>query len=205
MASKKRKGTQRRPKSRRSRVTSDNTYAIVSYEITSEPLTDLPENRLSPELADHVERLYHLTNSSPRDAIVELKRLIGIYPDCPKLFNYLGACYHAIGDVDRAEQIGRESYERFPDYLFAKLVYADLCVSRGHLDEIPVIFDGKYDLSLLCPKRKRFHVTEAVGFMGVMGYYYVKRGDVEQARPYYKILKSLAPDSPQTERLDRLM
>ena len=41
--------------------------------------------------------------------------------------------------------------------------------------------------------------------MGVMGYYYMKRGDIERARPYHKILKSLAPDQPQTQRLDRLM
>jgi tetratricopeptide (TPR) repeat protein len=205
MASRKRKTTRRRHSSRRARATSDGTYAIISYEITSEPLTDLPENQLPPDLAAHIDRLYHLTNSSPRDAIVELKRVIERYPDCPKLFNFLGAAYLAIGDVDRAEQIAKKSYERFPNYLFAKLAYADMCVCNGNLDEIPVIFDGKYDLSLVCPNRKRFHVTEAVGFMGVMGYYYLKLGDIERARPYHKMLKSLAPEQPQTQRLDRLM
>ena len=189
MASKKRKGMPRRSGNRHARATSDNTYAVVSYEVTSEPLHEVPENKLPPELAGQIDRLYYLVHSSPRDAIVEVKQLIERYPDCPKLFNFLGAAYHSIGDVDRAEQIARESYERFPNYLFAKIAYADMCVSRGNLDEIPIIFDGKYDLSLLYPRRKRFHLTEVAGFMGVMGCYYIKRGDIERARPYYDILK----------------
>lgn len=205
MARKKRKGMPRRPGNRHVHAAPDNAYAVVSYEITSEPLTELPENKLPPDLAAQIDRLYHHVQTHPRDAIVELNRLIERYPDCPKLFNFLGAAYGSIGDVERAEQITSDSYNRFPNYLFAKLAYADLCVCRGDLDEIPVIFNGKYDLSLLCPKRKRFHFTEAVGFIGVMGYYFMRKGDVEQAKIYHKILKELAPDEPHTKRLDRLM
>jgi tetratricopeptide (TPR) repeat protein len=205
MARKKRKGMPRRPASRRAHAAQDNAIAVVSYEITWEPLTELPENKLPPEVAAQIDRLYHHLQSHPRDAIVELNRLIERYPDCPKLFNYLGAAYRSVGNIERAEQIARDSYERFPNYLFAKLAYADLCVCRGDLDEIPVIFNGKYDLSLLFPKRKRFHFTEAVGFMGVMGYYFLRKGDVEQAKTYHKILKELAPDEPHTKRLDQLM
>ena len=120
--------------------------------------------------------------------------MIEQYPDCPKLFNFLGAAYLAIGDIDHAEQVARENFERFPDYLFAKLNYADVCMRTGKLEEVPVIFDDKFDLSLLYPKRKRFHVTEAAGFMGVMAFYYLKRGELERARLYHKVLKELAPD-----------
>jgi hypothetical protein len=205
MASKKRKGMPRRPRRRRSTAACDRIIIITSCEITPEPLTELPENQLAPDLAAHVARLHHLTRSSPRDAIVELKRLIDRYPDCPKLFNFLGVAYSSIGDVARAERVVKDTYERFPDYLFGKLAYADMCVARGELDEIPVIFNGKYDLSRLCPTRKRFHITEAVAFMGVMGFYSMERGDIERARPYHKVLKSIAPDGPHTRRLDQLM
>jgi tetratricopeptide (TPR) repeat protein len=205
MARKKRKRIPRQPDRMRAHAAPKNATAVVSYEITWEPLTNLPENKLPPALAAQVDRLYFLVQSHPRDAIVELNRLIERYPDCPKLFNFLGAAYLSIGNIERAEQIARESYERFPHYLFAKLIYADLCVSRGDLDQIPIIFNGKYDLSLFCPNRRRFHLTEAVGFMGVMGHYFVKKGDVEQAKTYHKILKELAPDQPETKRLDRLM
>jgi len=205
MARKKRKGVPRRLGSGRAHAAPDNAIAVLSYEITWDPLTELPENKLPPDLAAQVDRLYLQVQTQPREAIVELNRLIERYPDCPKLFNFLGAAYGSIGNVARADQIARDSYERFPNYLFAKLTYADLCVSRGDLDEIPIIFNGKYDLSLFCPNRKRFHVTEAVGFMGVMGYYFLRKGDVEQAKTYHKILKELAPDEPHTKRLDRLM
>jgi tetratricopeptide (TPR) repeat protein len=205
MARKKRKVMPRRPGGTRVQPAPDNADAVVSYEITWEPLTNLPENKLPPKLAAQVDRLYHHLQSHPRDAIVELNDLIERYPDCPKLFNFLGAAYLSIGNIERAEQIARDSYDRFPNYLFAKLIYADLCVSRGDLDQVPLIFNGKYDLSQLCPNRKRFHLTEAVGFMGVMGHYFMKKGDVEQAKTYHKILKELAPDQPETKRLDRLM
>jgi tetratricopeptide (TPR) repeat protein len=205
MSRKQRKRKPRRPASGRTRAIADDAVALVSYEITWGPVTEIPENKLPPDLAAEIERVFFQLKSHPRDAIVDLNRLIERYPDCPKLFNFLGAAYGAIGDSARAEQIARDSYERFPNYLFARLIYADLCIARGDLDEIPVIFDGKYDLSLLCPNRKRFHVTEAIGFMGVMGHYFVKKGNVEQAKIYHKTLKELAPDDPNTKRLARLM
>jgi hypothetical protein len=205
MARKKRKRTARRPGRRRAHDAPDRAIAVVSYEITWEALTDLPENRLPPDLAADVDRLYFHLQTHPRDAIVELNHLIERHPDCPKLFNFLCAAYRSIGNIERAEQIAWDSYKRFPNYLFAKLAYADLCICRGDLDEIPVIFNGKYDLSLLCPNRKRFHLTEAVGFMGVMGHYFMMKGDLEQAKTYHKILKELAPDRPETKLLDRLM
>ena len=95
-----------------------------------------------------------------------------------------------IGDVERAEQIATESYESLSRIISSPSSPTPTCVfAEENLDEIPVIFNGKYDLSLLYPNRKRFHFTEAVGFMGVMGYYFMKKGDIEQAQTYHKILK----------------
>ena len=75
MARKKRKGMPRQPRSRRARAASANACAVVSYEITSEPLSELPENKLPPYLAAAIERLYYHVQSHPRDAIVRAESL----------------------------------------------------------------------------------------------------------------------------------
>ena len=60
------KGCRVDPASRHVHAAPDNAYAVVSYEITSEPLTELPENKLPPDLAAQIDRLYHLVQSSSR-------------------------------------------------------------------------------------------------------------------------------------------
>ncbi len=57
-------------------------------------------------------------------AIIELKRVIEQYPDCPKLLNFLGAAYLAIGD-DRSRGAGRQGELRALSGL--SLCQAQLC------------------------------------------------------------------------------
>ncbi len=205
MASKKRNGLPRRSGSRRRLANPSETtrYEVTSYEVTSKTPKDIPENEFPPEVADQLQRLYDLMQSRPGDAVVELKRWIGQYPDCAKLYNFLSASYHRIGDHANRDQVGRETYKRFPNYLFAKTAYAEVCMSESNLDEIPVIFDGKYDLSQLYPNRKRFHFSEVGAFAAVMGLYFVRRGDFKQAKFYYDVLKELQPDHPRVLQLER--
>ena len=65
--SKKRNGTRNRPRGGGARMASGPGYAVRSYEVTSEPITDLPENKLPPDLAAEIDRLYHFTQTNPRD------------------------------------------------------------------------------------------------------------------------------------------
>jgi tetratricopeptide (TPR) repeat protein len=205
MAKNKKKSPTRPTGPRRASPRSPEVVVASSYEVTVEPLFDLPENRLPPEVEPQIKRLYEVVHSAPKNAIVELERLIERYPDCAKLYNFLGSAYQAIGEDSKAEQIAKKNYERFPDYLSARMNYADICLNAGRLDEFHNLFDGKYDLGLLYPKQKRIHLTEVVGFMGVVAFYFAKTGEMEQARIYQKTLRSLAPTHPYTKRIDRMM
>jgi tetratricopeptide (TPR) repeat protein len=205
MARKKRQRAPRRRQSRRAHTAGGSAYEFISYEVTTEPLYELPENKLPPELAAEIERLYQLVNSRPLDAIAELERLCECYPDCPKLLNFLGGAYLGIGEHETAEHIARYAYLRFPKYLFARLNYADRCVTNGRLDEFAAVLEGKYELTQLCPGRRRFHQTEAVAFFGSVGYYFGIQGDFERAKPYHDILRSLDPKGPMTKRLNKIM
>lgn len=205
MASTKRTHKRSQHGSRRASAGTADGFVLAGYEVTTEPLPNLPENKLPAEIASEVDRLYQLVRSHPADAVVELERWIARYPECPKLFNFLGAAYIGIGRVDKAELIARDAYKRFPNYLFAKLVYADFCLTHDRLDEFAAAFDGDYELGQICPERKRFHLTEMVAYLGTMGFYYALQGDVEQVKRFLKFLTFLDANSPMTKRLDRML
>jgi len=176
---------------------------LLSYEITYEPILDRQYRRLPRRVKDAVERLHDLAQSQPLEAIPELREWIQEYPDVPAFYNYLSAAYTLSGQKKEAEEAIRNNFRRNPEYLFARLNYGELCLSQGDLDRIPELFDHKFDLKLLYPKRSRFHVSEALGFMGLMGAYFCEIGERDMAQKYYQIMNELDPQDPQTRRLRR--
>ena len=88
-----------------------------------------------------------------------------------------------------------ENYFINPDYFFAKINYAQLCLDKGEFKKIPEIFYHKFDLKLLYPHRNTFHVTEFAGFTGVMCAYYCSIGKLDPAKISFDVLKQVAPES----------
>ncbi len=177
-----------------------------NYDIVWEPL----EGEGSPETADPYVReqlteLYELTARSPAEAAPILVERIEKYPDVLPFYNYLTVAYARMGDMEEAKTLVKGLYEKRPDYLFAKLNYIDLCVNEGRFDEVPKILGDKYDLHLLQPGRTRFHITEFVGFAGTVGNYFARIGKIDLAEMFYDVLQELAPDDPQTVRLERAL
>ena len=75
---------------------------------------------------------------------------------------------------------------------------------KGEYEQAAQILEHKFDLKLLYPKRKRFHISEVVNFMGVVGTYFVDTGQRETARRYYDVLREIAPVSwPKTSSVRR--
>ena len=196
-------GKKRRTRSsRQPNDPSENVYQ-TEYEITSEPLEDARYKRLPQHVKDAIERLYAGIQSHPREAIPELLQWIEQYPTIPMLYNYLSLAYSHSGDVEKAEHTILENYQRNPDYLFARINYAELCLAKHDYQKVADIFDHKFDLRLLYPKRKRFHVTEFAGFMGVIGRYFLETGNRALAEKIYDVLVQVAPEQPLTRRLRR--
>jgi len=172
---------------------------IVQYEITFESIQDRRYKRLPDPVKVTIERLHHEAQRYPRQAIPELIDLIEKYPNIPMLYNYLSVAYSQAGQREKAEETIRENYRHNPDYLFARLNYAELCRVQGDYEQIAEIFEHKFDLKLLYPKRKRFHISEVANFMGLIGIYFLETGQREVAEQYYKILREIAPDYPLTK------
>jgi tetratricopeptide (TPR) repeat protein len=176
---------------------------ISTYEITDEPIPDRRYKRLPQEVKDAIDRLYDTSQRRPQQAIPELLELLEKYPDIPQLYNFLSLAYSRSGQIDKANQVIRKNYRRNPDYLFARLNYAELCMANGDYDKVAEIFDNKFDLKMLYPKRNRFHITEVAGFLGILGLYFVGIGERETAEKHYDILKQIAPRYPTTKALRR--
>jgi len=121
----------------------------------------------------------------------------------PMLYNYLSVAYSVAGQYEKAQALAEENYRRYPDYLFARLNYAEICLAGGEYDKIGEIFEQKFDLKLLYPKRKRFHISEVASFMGLIGVYCFETGERKAAEMYYEVLRQMAPDYPMTKILRR--
>jgi tetratricopeptide (TPR) repeat protein len=182
------------------------TQVVVSeYEITSEPIIEPQYKRLPENVKSRIEQLHTLVQKQPGIAIPELETLVEVYPNIPMLYNYLSAAYSAAGETEKAENLIKKNYQLHPDYLFARLNYAQLCLQRKEYNEIAQIFDRKFDLKLLYPKRKRFHISELTGFFGVIGQYFYYTGERALAENVYRILYEFAPKNHYTNQLKRLL
>jgi tetratricopeptide (TPR) repeat protein len=174
---------------------------VVEYEITSAPIQDQRYRRLPRQVKEAFDQLYYQAQRRPHEAIPELQKWIAQYPDIPLLYNYLSIAYSAAGRIAEAEAVVQTSYQRNPDYLFARLNYAELCLAKGDYAQVAEIFDHKFDLKLLYPERKRFHISEVANFMGLIGIYFFDSGDRDTATKYYDLLQQLAPNYPVAKQL----
>ena len=209
MAAKKRPTRQQPPKSSSaSRVPQplpSDALIYTEYDITDEPLDNRDIKKLPGQVQARLDELYELALHHPTQAIPELERLVTTYPHIPMLSNYLSVAYLHSGDLEKTDACVREAYRRHPQYLFAKVNYAHLCLQKGEVEKIPALFNHQCDLKGLYPHRTRFHMSEFTNFVGVMCRYFCAIGKRETAVLYYQMLKHVAPRHPMTKYAKRVL
>jgi tetratricopeptide (TPR) repeat protein len=209
MAAKKRKTRRQQPKSsyasRMPQPLTADALVYTAYDITDEPLDNRDIKKLPAQVQARIDDLYELAQHDPKQAIPELERLVTTYPHIPTFFNYLSIAYLAAGDQEQATALVREAYRRHPQYLFARVNYANLCLQHGEIEKVPGIFDHACDLKQLYPHRTRFHVSEFTGFAWVMCRYFCAIGERDTAALYYQMLKQVAPRHPMTKHAKRAL
>src|ERR671923_87621 len=94
----------------------------------------------------NAKRSGNSVSSPAHPSLAPCQRLITTYPHVPTLYNYLSIAYPAAGDQEQATACVREAYRRHPQYLFAKVNYANLCLQQREVEKIPGIFDHTCDL-----------------------------------------------------------
>lgn len=178
---------------------------LFAYEITYEPLKNRQINKLPAQVRDTLGDLYDKAQHQPKEAIPDLERLVATYPHIPSFYNHLSIAYKYAGDLVKSEELVMETYRRFPKYLFSKANYAHSCLQKGEIEKVPGIFNHKFDLKRLYPRRKRFHISEFTALATVMCRYFDAIGEKDTADIYYRALKQVAPKDPLTKYTKRLL
>ena len=121
----------------------------------------------------------------------------------PMFFNWLSMAYSSLGDHKGMEAVIRENYRANPQYLFARLNYAELCLRDSDLDGVREALGPGFDIRALLGGRKRVHVWEVAGYFYAVGLYQIETGDREAAEKMYELLEEVAPGERPTEELRR--
>ena len=172
------------------------------YEIVYGSFEQPWQSRLSKETREAFPRLHALVLDDPRTAVGELRAWIEREP-LPMFFNWLGVAYSALGDTEGVSDTVRENYRRNPQYLFAHVNYAELCLRDGDLAGALEALGPALDIRPFLGGRRRVHVSEVTGYFYAVALYHLKAGDRAAAEKIYEILDEVAPDDASTEDLRR--
>ncbi len=180
-------------------------WEVASFEITKEALPD-PRVDALPDadrerFLDVSEGLY----DRPRRLVADIEDLIRRYPHIPKLYNHLAIAYQDAGRRDDADRIFHQTYELFPEYLFGRAAYAQICMRDGETDKVPGIFNNRMTLIHLYPNRKLFHASEVVAFFSIMAEYNSRIGNFAQAQIHLDVLNKVAPNSPAVAQVNSIV
>jgi hypothetical protein len=184
-------------------ISPDRPLQLVSYDISFEPL-NFPSEKLDLPPEEH-QALFELVHTDPVNAIERIRLVLHRHPHSPILLNWLCSAYGMTNDAVNAELIAKLNYEVNPDYLFAKLNYAALFLQRGDIAKVDEILGSSYELKLLYPDREVFHISEVVGFYGLMVQYFLRKRQPDVAERYYGILQEIAPEHPTTQQVKKLI
>ena len=177
----------------------------IDFEITDEPLENPDYPPLPKDVQVDLEQSYTLMTEHPEQAIAKFTELKDRFPYYPKFNNYISAAYSQLEEYDKTRELVEETYRKFPEYLFARVNYAELCIQNNISDQVPIIFEGKTGLKELYPHRSVFHISEVSGFYGMMGLYYCFVNNKIEAERHYNLLKRVNPEHQFTKRIGKYL
>lgn len=170
----------------------------VCYEESVENL--LPH--FSPEEADRFALLVCNAQIDPKNAYAKALALKEEKQNHPALDNLLAYLHLQNKQLKKAEELIEQSYKNYPNYLFAKINYADQCLRKKQKEKIPYIF-STFELSELFPEKTYFHVSEFRGFMILMARYHRLIGQRKEAQKYYEYAYAADPSHPSIILLEK--
>jgi len=172
------------------------------YKISFDAMPEELKKKLSKEDLKSYLELLQVCQLKPRAVYKEVKAFCEKRSAIPEVANLLTFAHIQNHRIVEAEKLIKETYLNHPEYLFAKINYADQCIRKRKLDEVEKIFET-FDLRELCPDREMFHTSEFRGFMIMMAYYRLARKERELALPYFRMAKEIEPNHPSVIHLEK--
>lgn len=172
----------------------------LNYEVTWDPIEEeVKASKLPKEVEQQKQAIYHQLQNQDTDIkqlIETLDALCVQYPDDKILSNYLCSAYLMSGDFEKGKQLIKENFEKRPDYLFARMQLAECYLEEKSYDEFYNLFDGKFDLKLLCPERDVFHISEVKSMLSIVAQYAGHTNNEDLFVQHYRALYELDSDDP---------
>ena len=171
---------------------------IVFYEESTENLAP----HFSPKEAAQFSLLVCEAQIDPKKAYSQALAWKEERKNHPAIDNLLAFLHLQNKELKKAEELIMQSYGNYPDYLFAKINYADQCLRKKQRKEIPRIFPT-FELSKLLPHKAAFHVSEFRGFMILLARYHRQIGKKKDAQKYYEYAYTADPSHPSVIALEK--
>ena len=182
-----------------------HTFNSRTFHITSQPIVHPSMVNVKGKDKQTFINATSLIRTNPIEAILLLRNLEQRYPMAlPIQYNLIMALM-ANNEDSEADKRTVELYTKYPDYLFAKILYAEFCLIHDALEIIPQIFNNVWDPKLLYPNRDTFHISEVASFVGVCGLYFYSVGEINLAHEYLEYLITISPNHFQTNRLKNVL
>ena len=155
------------------------------YRLTKKPVkTGYDTFKEAGEEALYAELKELIDEEEFKPAMKLLKEAVAKYPGNPMFYNLLQKGYVFTGQFDKSDSLTAQMYEKFPDYIFAMVPYANMLIDQNKLGQAMGAFNGKADLDELFPEQKQFNRHEAAIYYAVMCRYFVAVGDIDSADLY---------------------
>ncbi|MDM1373662.1 SEC-C metal-binding domain-containing protein [Myroides marinus] len=167
-------------------------YRQLRYTITYDKIKD---EKITPKIEDLMAELHGVATAGAKNGSKLIEKTIKEYPAFPQFKNYLSIWYHVTGNEKKAIAVNDDIIKKHPDYLFAKINKAAICIENRDFEGVEELLGKSLDLKDLYPHRDEFHVSEVEAMLNVAVQYYMFKGDFEQARVRLNILKEINPKS----------
>ncbi|WDF77837.1 hypothetical protein ACFGVS_19200 [Mucilaginibacter sp. AW1-7] len=89
---------------------------------------------------------------------------------------------------DESYRIAEVMYIAFPDYLPAKVSYANMLIDTEEPEGVLAVFNGQPDLGYVYPDRKVFNLTEAANYYACMCRYFTAIDNIDSADMYMEAI-----------------
>jgi len=147
--------------------------------------------------------LYEIAETDPKKALRQIEEFKKIYPNHPEVLNLLSYVYIRKKKIRQSDKLIEENFKKNPDYLFARINFADLCLRRKKPQKIPELFNHAFSLRDFCPEKNEFHISEFRGFTALMGHYHLQIKKLEIAECYHYLAHRTSPNHPSTKFLEK--
>ncbi|MDN3506667.1 MAG: hypothetical protein P0S96_05510 [Simkaniaceae bacterium] len=180
----------------------DVEFEGKTYTVSFEAMPQGLEERLQGDSLPRYLKLLEAVQVRPKAVYNEVKAFGKAHSSVPEVINLLTFAHIQNHRVVEAENLIKETFEKHPEYLFARINYGDQCIRKRKLGLIPEIFPT-FDLQELCPEKDVFHTSEFRGFLIMMAYYFRAKKMKEKALPYLAKAKEIEPNHPSVLYLEK--